>query len=557
MRSLDSGTVPNLFIHALAGAGKTYLLDTMSQELIARNFTVVVTAASGVAALNLKTGQTFHSAFGIRPNASDEPTERHAYLNINRKSKLARKLRDMQALVVDEIAMLDRFLYEMAEATVRNLYAAQDDDEHAKACLFFAGKGNILCGDFGQLLPVVPGGDRATVVHRAMSASPLVKEHFYHMCLAENVRARRAGEELNDPEGAAAYAAFLRDLHDNIPPGTAPITTDREADIVAGDADIPQARGNAATEGAHLPTHVGGHPFALRDGTPEELMDFVYGDLRARWHDTTWLAERAIVAGKYEDVDFYNDAMTTRYLAAREAAGREVEALDLYSADTLADDTVSDMDAQADADTVTAEDLATRGRGHVPPHHLRVAPGMPLMLLRNVNMGRGLCNGTKLIAVKVTRAVIMCRIVSGPRAFSDELVPIFRCSLRCEASHGFPAWERLQFPVRVCWAHTVHKAQGQTLKCVGGDLRTPPFAHAMLYVLCGRVGHASRIRIILPPSGHTANPVYIEAMPDAFMPLGALTRARVTRTLNEILCPTRNAVHSKSVGSEESSSDTE
>ena len=32
-----------------------------------------------------------------------------------------------------------------------------------------------------------------------------------------------------------------------------------------------------------------------------------------------------------------------------------------------------------------------------PPHSLSLKPGMPLMLMRNLNPRQGLCNGTKLI----------------------------------------------------------------------------------------------------------------------------------------------------------------
>ena len=48
---------------------------------------------------------------------------------------------------------------------------------------------------------------------------------------------------------------------------------------------------------------------------------------------------------------------------------------------------------------------------------------------------------------------------------------------------------RLQIPVRVCYAMTVNKSQGQTLAMVGLYLTTPIFSCGQLYVAISRVTH--------------------------------------------------------------------
>jgi ATP-dependent DNA helicase PIF1 len=45
------------------------------------------------------------------------------------------------------------------------------------------------------------------------------------------------------------------------------------------------------------------------------------------------------------------------------------------------------------------------------------------------------------------------------------------------------SFKRLQFPVKVSFAITINKAQGQTFKYVGIDLRTECFSHGQLYFL--------------------------------------------------------------------------
>lgn len=57
---------------------------------------------------------------------------------------------------------------------------------------------------------------------------------------------------------------------------------------------------------------------------------------------------------------------------------------------------------------------------------------------------------------------------------------------------------RCQFPVRLAFAMTIIKAQGQLLRHVGLDLREPVFAHGQLYVALSRATSSKHIKILLP-----------------------------------------------------------
>jgi len=55
---------------------------------------------------------------------------------------------------------------------------------------------------------------------------------------------------------------------------------------------------------------------------------------------------------------------------------------------------------------------------------------------------------------------------------------------------------RRQFPVRVCYAMTINKSQGQSLKRVGLDLRHPVFGHGQLYVGLSRASDPAGLKVL-------------------------------------------------------------
>ena len=61
-------------------------------------------------------------------------------------------------------------------------------------------------------------------------------------------------------------------------------------------------------------------------------------------------------------------------------------------------------------------------------------------------------------------------------------------------------FKRKQFPIRLSFAITVNKSQGQTIPNVGVYLPTPVFSHGQLYVAMSRATSRTNIKILaLPP----------------------------------------------------------
>ena len=59
-------------------------------------------------------------------------------------------------------------------------------------------------------------------------------------------------------------------------------------------------------------------------------------------------------------------------------------------------------------------------------------------------------------------------------------------------------FKRFQFPVHLVYAMTINKSQGQSLKHVGLNLRSPVFSHGQLYVALSHCTHPRNIKILFP-----------------------------------------------------------
>jgi hypothetical protein len=69
------------------------------------------------------------------------------------------------------------------------------------------------------------------------------------------------------------------------------------------------------------------------------------------------------------------------------------------------------------------EILNTIEGGSLPPHQLELKIGSPIMVLRNINPTKGLCNGTKLIVNSLGITVIEAIISTGPNKGDIVLIP--------------------------------------------------------------------------------------------------------------------------------------
>ncbi|XP_008181052.1 uncharacterized protein LOC103308787 [Acyrthosiphon pisum] len=203
----------------------------------------------------------------------------------------------------------------------------------------------------------------------------------------------------------------------------------------------------------------------------------------------TWLNERAILTPKNDTAASINDSL-----------------LDQLPTEMVKYPSVDSVVELEDVVNYPVEFLQTLNPPGIPPRNLCLKIGAPIMLLRNLILPK-LCNGTRLRIKTLHKNVIEATIFTGCGMRETVFLP--RIPL-IPADYHFQ-FKRLQFPVKVCFTMTINKAQGQSLKVAGVDLRNDCFSHGQLYVACSRVSSPDSL-IILSPEGRTKNIVYKEVL---------------------------------------------
>ncbi|KAG0719939.1 hypothetical protein GWK47_049469 [Chionoecetes opilio] len=118
------------------------------------------------------------------------------------------------------------------------------------------------------------------------------------------------------------------------------------------------------------------------------------------------------------------------------------------------------------------------------------------MVLRNI-CPPGIVNGTICVMRDISANVLRLQVITGSSRGDDFYLPRVPIITQAASGTGF-RMQRLQFPIRVAFAMTINKCQGQTKSYVGVYLPTPVFTHGQLYVSLSRVGVLMRRSVGAP-----------------------------------------------------------
>ncbi|KAG5561727.1 hypothetical protein RHGRI_004692 [Rhododendron griersonianum] len=138
--------------------------------------------------------------------------------------------------------------------------------------------------------------------------------------------------------------------------------------------------------------------------------------------------------------------------------------------------------------------------------------------MRNIDPSDGLCNGTRMVCRGFDKDVIYAEITVGQ--FAGELVLLPRIPLLTVENEAIPfKFKHTQFPICLCFAMTINKAQGQTIPYVGLYLPQNVFSHGQLYVALPSGTSMATTKVLLKTGvdekkerSHTKNVVFKEVL---------------------------------------------
>lgn len=348
------------FLDGPGGTGKTYALNTVLHFFEGQGLKPISVSSSGVSALLLSGDTTAHSAFNI-PLTIDETST----CDLNGRDKRSRRIISAPLIIWDEVSMQHKHCIEAVDRSLQHICKDQRP---------FGGISIVFSGDFRQTLPIIPHGTLFDQKNACLKASFLWQK-IKSFRLRVNVRLKRGTEE-----GSAEvyeYAKWLVDLGD----------------------------GNLQTQDRSLISlqHVNIQVVAPFMDFPAALVSWLYNDLAEivsapeSNRTATYFSERGLISPFNETVSNLNELI-----------------LGLIPGELVCSVSIDEPDSNF-VDPVTPEVLNNIDFPGFPQHRLFMKIGQPVMILRNLSIGSGLCNGTRLVILSVSSYILRFIVITGPK----------------------------------------------------------------------------------------------------------------------------------------------
>jgi len=306
------------------------------------------------------------------------------------------------------------FLHLIAEAVTRTF-----QDIHGSDALF-GGLPVVFGGDFQQILPVIEKGSRPDIVGACLQRCHIWSS-LQVLHLHQNMRLNVGVEEEKN------FAQWQLDVGHGK-------HTDDLCNIKLLDS------------------------MKLEENTTEALIQHIYPGLSTLPLDPPlhqYFSDRMILSSRNDDVDELNKAMLDAF------SGEEQT---FFSQDSVANDHPDEGELMYPAEYLNGINCSG-----LPLAKLQLKIGCPVMVLRNLNPAEGVCNGTRGIVKRMSPRVIEIELISeehrGKRIFIPRII-----HTPSQSQVPFKL-ERKQFPLKLCFAMTINKSQGQSVTHVGLNMK--------------------------------------------------------------------------------------
>ena len=451
----NNGNDSRFFIYGKAGTGKTFLINLITQFCIAKSYSYITTASTGIAA-SLINGRTFHSAFSIWMS----PNGPVSTLNISNHHGLA--LSRVNVIIVDEITMLDRSVINAASNKLIDLSGSTGHQIQIP----FAGKTVVFLGDPSQV-PAV------THAHDDMSECA---EQFMHFAGFDDFipfnlkRLMRQNDQSQE-----SFRSLLNEIS-------------------------KMNNGGLLSEEYQL---------MLRSRFHQEGISENESILLALNHSFPYIVSQIkgmIITYTNDRANFFNS------FALNKIINQDNPMVSLISIISVSPDRsyignsniVREqrlLNQQLIYETRPANEhdihiylnaLRRKDTRCTVPYIFNSALNAKVILMRNIDIDRKLINGARGTIVDYVRReengqIFAIKVKFDFQNYNEQPIEITRRIVNIYELTNGVSYTIYQFPLRLAWAVTAHKAQGQTLDKVSIDIGSQAFAHGAFYVALSRV----------------------------------------------------------------------
>lgn len=455
----------NVFFTGSAGTGKSLLLKAIIAALKKKHAkmtnVVSVTASTGMAASNIG-GMTLHSWGAIAPTV-DNIDKLIRSIRTARPALL--RWKTTQILIIDEVSMVDGHLFEKIAAIATQLRKKTDRP--------FGGIQLVVTGDFFQLPPVTGGGKQPFFAFECDAWKACI-EHTVSLTRVFRQKDNKFIQLLNElrqgsitPLAIESFCALSRPIvsNDTILPPTELFSTRHEVE-----------RANSTRLAALQSPPVA---FDARDSgsAAPEKRKAVLANMR--------VPERLILKQGAQVMLVKN--IDDRRGLVNGAVGR---VLGFFAAPRgKSEGVITNVEISEDGKSVV---FAGAGKENVKPGS--TAPA----------------NVPKKEGKKPAADAELFPLVEFPTPTGRETALVTRDEFRIEDNEGVVLARRVQVPLILAWAISIHKSQGQTIQRVKVDLGRV-FEKGQSYVALSRAATMEGLQVLrFDPKKVSAHPRVIE-----------------------------------------------
>lgn len=192
------------------------------------------------------------------------------------------------------------------------------------------------------------------------------------------------------------------------------------------------------------------------------------------------IERRQIIAGSNKEVDQFNLSVLNKF---------DGNVITLKGQNTLL------TGNESIRENYTPEILKSLNLPGLPYTEIKVKKNCILNITRNIDQRNGIVNGTRVMLLEVFEFIIQVKVLTGKSSGNIMFIP--QIDFTSDSVEMPFVIKRRQFPIRLGYASTIHKCQGQSFNYVGVSLENPVFSHGQLYVAFSRAKFGTNLKVYI------------------------------------------------------------